>query len=132
MTIDPRGNIVLDSQADGELVFIRNPLSENQQVGRILITKSTGGITTLDDTAFAPRGKSFLLFTDVAADTIYRLDSPPFGFEPGVAYSASDTDGLVGTLNLDNGVLTPIITKLGSARGMLFVGASEDDRNDER
>jgi hypothetical protein len=127
MTIDPRGNIVLDSQADGELVFIRQPLSMNQQVGRILITKSTGGATTLDDTAFAPSGKTFLLFSDVAGDTIYRLDSPPFGFEPGVAYSASDSDGFVGTLNLDNGVVTPIVTSLGSARGMLFVRPDNDD-----
>lgn len=133
MTIDPRGNIVLDSQADGELVFIRNPLSNSPEVGRILITKSTGGSTSVDDTAFARGRKTFLLFTDLAGDTIYRLDSPPFGFEPGVAYSASDSDGLVGTLNLDNGVLTPIVTGLGSARGMLFVRADghalrDDDR----
>lgn len=129
MTIDPRGNIVLDSQADSELVFVRHPFSADRQVGRVLITKSTGGATTLDDTAFAPSGKTFLLFSDVAGDTIYRLDSPPFGFEPGTAYSASDTDGLVGTLNLDNGVVTPIVTGLGSARGMLFVRPEgEDDR----
>lgn len=133
MTIDPRGNIVMDSQADGELVFIRNPLSASPEVGRILITKSTGGSTTLDDTTFAPRGKTFLLFTDLSGDAIYRLDSPPFGFEPGVAYSASDTDGLVGTLNLDNGVLTPIVTGLGSGRGMLFVRPnSGDEQGDDR
>jgi hypothetical protein len=128
MTIDPRGNIVLDSQADDELVFIRHPFEEDQQVGRILITKSTGGATTLDDTTFAPKGNTFLLFSDVAGNTIYRLDSPPFGFEPGVAYSASDTDGFVGTLDLDNGVVTPIVTGLGSARGMLFVRPDNDDR----
>jgi len=137
MTIDPRGNIVLDSQADGELVFIRNPLSDSPEVGRILITKSTGGSTTVDDTGFARGGETFLLFTDLAGDTIYRLDSPPFGFEPGVAYSASDSDGLVGTLNLDNGILTPIVTGLGSARGMLFVRADgsrghDDDRKLKR
>lgn len=132
ITIDPRGNIVLDSQADGELVFIRRPLLRDQQVGRILITKSTGGATTLDDTAFAPAGKTFLLFTDVAGDTIYRLDNPPFGFTPGAAYSASDTDGLVGTLNLDNGVVTPIVTGLGSARGMLFVRPEDDPAGDDR
>ena len=124
MTIDPRGNIVLDSHADGELVFIRHPFEEDQQVGRILITKSTGGATTLDDTTFAPKGNAFLLFSDVAGNTIYRLD----GFEPGVAYSASDTEGFVGTLDLDNGVVTPIVAGLGSARGMLFVRPDDDDR----
>jgi hypothetical protein len=128
MTIDPRGNIVLDSQADSELVFIRHPFSDHQQVGRLIITKPSGDKTTLDDTAFAPSGKTFLLFTDVGADTIYRLDCPPFGFEPGVAYSASDTDGFVGTLNLDNGRVTPIVTGLSSGRGMLFVRPDDEHR----
>jgi hypothetical protein len=128
MTIDPRGNIVLDSQADSELVFIRQPSTDMQQVGRIIITKPSGDKTTLDDTAFAPSGNTFLLFSDVGGDTIYRLDSPQFGFEPGTAYSASDTDGFVATLNLDNGRVTPIVTGLVSARGMLFVRGDEDRR----
>jgi hypothetical protein len=126
MTIDPRGNIVFTSQADGELVFVRHPLEEDQRVGRLLITTSAGDATTLDDTTFAPKGNTFLLFSDVAGNTIYRLDSPPFGFEPGMAYSASDTDGFVGTLNLDNGVVTPIVTGLGTARGMLFVRRDQE------
>jgi hypothetical protein len=127
MTLDPRGNIVFTSQADGELIFVRHPLSATQQAGRLLITKSTGGATTLDDTTFAPAGDTFLLITDVAGDTIYRLDRPSFGFELGTAYSASDTDGLVGTLNLDNGVVTPIVTGLGSGRGLLFVRPDLED-----
>jgi hypothetical protein len=28
MTKDPRGNIVVDSQADSELIFVRNPLTD--------------------------------------------------------------------------------------------------------
>jgi hypothetical protein len=131
LTIDPRGNIVLDSQADGLLVFIRNPLSASPQVGSVFISNSTGGATTVDDTAFALGAKTFLLVTDLAGDTIYRLDSPPFGFEPGVAYSASPSDGTVGTLDLDNGVLTPILTGLGSAHGLLFVRADGDGRRDD-
>jgi hypothetical protein len=66
-----------------------------------------------------------MLFSDVNGDTVYRLDAPKFGFEPGTAYSTSDTAGIVGVLNLDNGVLTPIATGFGSTRGMVFV--SEND-----
>lgn len=134
MTIDPRGNIVLDSQADSELVFIRHPLTDEQTVGRLNITSTAtgpGGATiTLDDTAFAPHPKAFLLVTDVSVGVIYRIDGGTFGFEPGVAYSASDTLGLVGTLNLDSGVVTPIVTGFGSARGLLFV-TPEGDRGDD-
>jgi hypothetical protein len=124
LSVDQRGNLVLDSQADAELVLIRNPLSEDQTVGRINITTAAGK-TTVDDTAFAPQGRSFMLFSDVNANIIYRLDAK-FGFEPGTAYSTSDTAGIVGLLNLDNGVLTPIATGFGSTRGMVFV--SDDDR----
>ncbi len=124
LSVDQRGNLVLDSQADSELVFIRHPFTEDQTVGRISITTAAGP-TTVDDTAFAPRGRSFMLFSDLNANTIYRLDAK-FGFEPGTAYSASDTAGLVGALNLDNGVLTPIATGFGSTRGIVFV--SDDDR----
>ena len=140
MTIDPRGNIVLDSQADSELVFIRHPLTDEQTVGRLNITSLAtgpmGATITLDDTAFAPNPKAFLLVTDVGNATdvglIYRIDSPSFGFEPGVAYSASDTLGLVGTLNLDNGVVTPIVTGFDSARGLLFVSPDGDNDGDDK
>ena len=47
-------------------------------------------------------------------------------FEP-VQRLSADTAGIVGVLNLDNGVLTPIATGFGSTRGMVFV--SEDDRD---
>jgi hypothetical protein len=44
-----------------------------------------------------------------------------FGFPTGHAYCASDTYGIVGTLGLDNGVVTPIVSGLQSARGLIFV-----------
>jgi hypothetical protein len=129
LTIDPRGNLVLDDQSDAELVFIRHPFTENQTVGRINITTSAGP-TTVDDTAFAPSPRAFLLVSDLQGNAVYRIDAGTFGFEPGAAYSASDTAGIVGVLNLDNGVLTPIVTGLGSGRGMLFVVPRTDEDGD--
>jgi len=136
LTIDPRGNILLDSQADSELVFIRHPFTGERKVGRLKITSAVTGpmnaTITLDDTAFAPNPKAFLLVTDVGAGLIYRIDSETFGFEPGTAYSASDTLGLAGTLNLDNGVVTPVVTGFGSARGPLFVSPDGDKDGDDK
>jgi hypothetical protein len=126
LSVDPRGNIVVNSQADGVLVFVRHPLAENQTAGLISIT-SAGAMTTLDDTAFAPRGPSYALLADIGTNTIYRLDSPMLGFEPGTAYSTSDTAGIVGVLNLDNGNLTPIATGFKSTRGMIFVSTDPED-----
>src|SRR3984893_253025 len=84
LTIDPRGNIVLDSQADSELVFRRNQLTSEHAVGVLKLASSATGpkgeTITVDDTAFAPDPKAFLLLTDVGAGIIYSLDSTPFGF----------------------------------------------------
>jgi len=127
LSVDPRGNIVVDSQADAVLVFVRYPLAHNQTAGQIRITTDNIA-TTIDDTVFAPRGKSYALFSDIGTNTVYRLDSPGFGFEPGTAYSTSDTAGTVNVLNLDNGNLTPIATGFNSTRGMIFV--TSDPRED--
>lgn len=133
LAIDPRGNVVLDDQGDGQLIFIRHPFSDNPVVGRLNVTVG-GAPTTVDDTAFAPASHSFMLVADLNGQTVYRIDSPTFGFEPGTAYSASDTAGFVGTLNLDTGAITPIVTGLGSGRGVLFVvrEADGDRRQEER
>jgi hypothetical protein len=129
LTADPRGNVVLNSQADAELIFIRRPFSDKPAVGHLGITVN-GVSTTLDDTTFASNPRSFLLFSDVGGDTIYRIDNSTFGFEPGAAYSTSDTAGIVGVLNLDDGALTPIATGFVSTRGMIFVALDEDRRGD--
>jgi hypothetical protein len=123
MTMDLRGNIVFTSQADSELIFVAHVGAEEQTVGRLGIT-SAGAPITIDDTAFVPPGTAYLLVTDVGAGVIYRVDRADVGFETGQAYSASDTAGLVGTLNLDNGVVTPVVTGMTSARGLQFVTAA--------
>lgn len=129
MTRDLKGNIVFTSQADSVLVFVRHPGEGDQTVGRLDISSTAtgpgGALITIDDSAFAPPGADYLLVTDVGANTIYRIDRTDFGFEPGQAYSASDTAGIVGTLNLDNGVVTPVVTGLVSGRGLQFVGARD-------
>lgn len=131
MTRDLKGNIVFTSQADSVLVFVRHPGEGDQTVGRLDISSTAtgpgGALITIDDSAFAPPGADYLLVTDVGGDTIYRIDRTDFGFEPGQAYSASDTAGIVGTLNLDNGVVTPVVTGLVSGRGLLFVGGRARD-----
>jgi hypothetical protein len=136
LTIDPRGNILLDSQADSELVFIRNPFTGKQKVGLLKITSTVTGpmnaTITVDDTAFASDSKAFLLVTDLSAGVIYRMDGGTFGFEPGTAYSASDTLGLVGTLNPDNGVVTPVVIGFGSPRGLIFISPDGDKDGDDK
>jgi hypothetical protein len=131
LSADLGGTIVLNSQADAELIFIRHPLSPAQAVGHLAITLN-GVKTTVDDTQFVRDARSFLLVSDVAGGKVYRIDRPNLGFSPGTPYSSSDTAGIVATLNLDDGFLTPIATGFGSTRGMVFVVPPDEEEQDQQ
>ena len=105
---DPSGNLVLDSQADGKLVFINNPGAPNQTASVLTLTlfnDKDGPVTPVDDTRFVPKagpqGVTIVLFTDKNNST-YRVDSQ--FFTPGDAYSCAQ--GRVVKLDESTGHLT--------------------------
>ena len=126
---DPNGNLVLDSQADGKLVFINNLGTPQQTASVLLLTlynNKDGPVTPVDDTRFVPKagpqGTTIMLFTDTN-QTTFRLDSQ--FFVPGDAYSCAQ--GQVVKLDKSTGHLTPIAVGLGNPNalsdphGMLFI-----------
>lgn len=130
MTLDPLGNIVLDSQGDQELIIVSNPGSANQRVLHLPLTwMSPTGIAPVetDDTNFATSSEGFILFADKGLNTVYKLTAPAFA--PGTAYTAADGGPFVGTLNLSTGLITPIVTGLANPGGLVFVDTSKRDRD---
>jgi hypothetical protein len=124
---DPSGNLVVDSQADGKLVFVQNP-GPQQMVSVLSLTlfnDKDGPTVPIDDTRFVPApgpaGTLFMLFTD-AHNTTYRLDGP---YKPGDAYSAGQ--GQIMQLDLKTGHLDPVAVSIGDPtalqdpHGMVFV-----------
>lgn len=132
MTLTPTGDILLDSQGDSELIMVRNPGTTKQSALQIPLT-SPFGTPQVDDTLFIPSDDGFILVSDTPADTVYIIRKTEF--IPGTAYSAGVgaansagvTPGFVGRLDLDFGVLTPIVTGLNSPHGMAFVKTGTDD-----
>jgi hypothetical protein len=115
--ITPDGStLVVDSQQDSELAFIKNP-GAVQSVSYLPLTLA-GGLTAVDDTRYVPSGQTFMLFTDTPKNYAYRVDA---AFSQGNAYSSAPTQ--VTSLNTSTGVLTPIVSGLGAPHGMIFVTA---------
>jgi hypothetical protein len=127
LAVDSSGNLVLDSQSDGKLVFIKNP-GPSQSVSVLSLTlynDKDGPTTPVDDTRFVPPSgptkTTFMLFTD-ASNTTYRVDA---AFTPADAYSAGQ--GQVMKLDTKSGHLTPVVVSIGNAaalqdpHGMLFI-----------
>ena len=119
--VDASGDLVLDSQADGDLIFINSPDSPNQVGLRLHLSNDTANQITVDDTVFptAPGGTIFVV--DTAADTVYAVKSN--AYQPGGAYSASDSDGILGKVDLSTGLVTPIVSGMQSPHGALFFPA---------
>ncbi|HEV8015910.1 MAG TPA: hypothetical protein VGP48_10275 [Stellaceae bacterium] len=125
MTRDPLGDIVLDSQADQELIFVTEPGRDNQRVLRLPLSyQAPSGPTPVevDDTAFATSSSGFILFADKGLNTVYALKKNAFA--PGSAYTAADGGPFVGTLNTTSGGITPIVTGLQNPGGLVFVDTS--------
>jgi hypothetical protein len=126
MTLDPLGDIVLDSQADQELIIVGNPGSSEQRVERLPLSYKTSSGSTrveVDDTAFVTSTKGFILFADKTLNKVFKLEKRAFA--PGEAYTAADGGPFVGTLDLSTGVITPIVTGVKGPGGLIFVDTSK-------
>jgi hypothetical protein len=117
-TINPAGNLVMDSQQDSELVFIQN-LGMPTQSTSVLNVTLYGLPWPLDDTRWSPAsGTSVMLVADTPSGLIYEIQAPG-GFTPNTAFSSGQ--GTVLQTNTTTGVLTPIYIGMNNPHGMIFV-----------
>jgi hypothetical protein len=121
MTTDPKGNLVLTSQADNEIVTIHNPTAFNQLVTVTPLSDVSSNQVSVDDSLFNPGATGEILMTDQATGTIYQV-TVPAGSSAQV-FSAAQDAGELGTTNLTTGLFTPVISGLGSPRGLAFINA---------
>jgi hypothetical protein len=117
LSLDPQGDVVLVNQAGSELVFIKNPGSQQQSVSRLLVG------TQLDDTVWATSTTGHLFVVDKTLNAIYLVRSSKFVV--GTAYTEAPSDSgvnnFVGTVNLTTGLVTPVLTGFSNPTGLIFV-----------
>jgi hypothetical protein len=130
MTLDPLGNLVLDSQADQELIIVSRPGEKSSSVLHLPLSYQSGGTLTpveVDDTAFVTSSEGYVLFADKSLNTVFTLKKKAFA--PGTAFTAANGAKMVGTVDLTSGVITPIVTGLGGPGGLIFVDTSAHERD---
>lgn len=128
MTLDPLHNIVLDSQADQQLIIVSDIGQSDERVLRLPLSYLNVGSPVpveVDDTAFVTSSQGFILFADKGLNTVYTLKRNAFA--PGAAYTAADGGPFVGTLDMTSGVITPIVTGLNGPGGLVFVDTTSTE-----
>ena len=126
LKVDPSGNLVLDSQADGDLIFLNGPGFPNQKGYRLHLSNGSTTQVTVDDTVFPTQASGTIYVVDTKADVVYAVTSSVF--PPNSAFSASDTTGVLAGVDLQTGKLTSIVTGMQSPHGALFVSTLPEVR----
>ncbi len=116
MIFNPLGDLVLDSQADAELIIVHHPGFTDQSVYHLGLIEN-GTAAQIDDTVYATASHGVILVSDRDGETVYAISRNLFS--AGAAYSA--TPAAVAELNQDTGVLTDIVTGMVSPHGMAFI-----------
>jgi hypothetical protein len=110
------GDLVLNSQADSQMIFVKNPGSAAQTLTQLSIGAS------IDDITWATSSKGLLLLTD---NTDNRVVAIKYHFSPGTAYVSTANDSgvgqLVGTISLTTGLITPVAIGFANPHGLIFV-----------
>jgi len=121
-------DLMLDSQADSQLVFASHPGTPEQS---LTLLNLVGG-PQVDDVRWADTSGGDLYAVDQQADQIWVISGP---FPAGAAYtsipSGSPMAGTVGRLDLRSGSVTPFATGLASPKGLLYVGNGDDEQQRE-
>jgi hypothetical protein len=119
MIFNRYGDLVLDSQADAELIIVHHLGFFDQSVYHLGLTLG-GAAAQVDDTVFTTSSYGTLLVSDRDAGDagiVYAISKNIFA--PTDAYTAAPTS--VGSLDFDTGVITNIVTGMVAPHGMAFI-----------
>jgi hypothetical protein len=119
MAFNQFGDLVLDSQADGELIIVHHLGAVDQSVYHLGLSLNGSG-TQVDDTVVATSTHGTVLVSDRdagSAGIVYAVSKNIFS--PGAAYTVALTS--VGALDFDTGIITNVVTGLVSPHGMAFI-----------
>ena len=116
MTIDPFGDIILDSDIDHELIIVR-PSGQTPNVLRLPVTLNNQSVE-VNDTLFVTASSGTIYITDRDGQTIYALTKPYFF--PNEVYVAADSNETVGLLDMNTGAITPVAIGIDNPEGLAF------------
>jgi hypothetical protein len=116
LSLDPQGDIVQDNQGGAQLIFVHHAGTARQTVSVLPLADQ------VDDTVWATSAMGRLLVVDSTHNVIYTVAAT---FKPGTVYTEAPGDspvpGIVGTVDLSSGTITPVMIGFGNPTGLAFV-----------
>jgi len=127
LSIDPStGDVVLDDQADSQIIFVRNAATDAREVSRLLLQPASPAAPVVDEVTWTTSASGRFLVADHGnPGAIWVIHKTP-GFTSGQAYVTVGNDSptftsSLGTLDTTSGLITPVVTNFSSPKGLIFV-----------
>jgi hypothetical protein len=115
MALAPNGDVVQASENGATLTFIHN-IGTAKQAASVLPEADQ-----VDDLFWMPQATGTMFVVSDSQNVIYKVTG---AFKPGTVYvlagHGAPVSGLVGTMDLTTGYITPVIVGLGGATGFAF------------
>jgi hypothetical protein len=117
------GDFVLVSQGDQQLIFARRLTASSNDLTRLLLRRGNGR-AGVDDVRWSEGRHGRLIVVDNGTGAVYAVSGD---FKAGTAFGSLDTVGRnantteVDTIDLKTGQLTPFLTGLATAKGLLWL-----------
>jgi len=117
LEFDTLNDLVLNDQADSQLIFVHNPNAADQSVSRTGLTLNSNPVE-IGNTAFVTSSSGMLLVSDPGSGTVYSVTRAVFS--EGKVYTVAP--GAVEKVDLDSGgVNTKIVTGLVTPSRIAFI-----------
>lgn len=130
LKLTPNGDLMLSSEADGELIFVEKPGTPNQSVSFLLLLDPNTGlaVSNIDDAVFATTKKGTFYLSDTGNNRILKIevDHIPVG----TLFVSVGSLNALAVVDIHTGVAYPFVSNLNGPHGLEFVPKGKDDDHD--
>jgi hypothetical protein len=130
LKLTPGGGLMLTSGADGQLVFLLSSEDEHTKVAFLsLLDPKNAAVTGLDDALFATSGAGTFYLTDTGNNRVLKIEAQDLAV--GTLYACVGSLNEFGKVNLETGVVSPVVSSLKAPHGLAFVSKSDEENGGE-
>jgi hypothetical protein len=131
LKLTPGGALMLTSCADGQLIFVLNPGTEDQKVAFLsLVTSAKAAVSGLDDAIFPDSEAGTFYLTDTGNNRVLKIEVEDIA--PGALYACVGSINQLVRVNIPTGVVTPVVSTLSAPHGLAFVTNKGENGDDDQ
>jgi hypothetical protein len=120
LKLTPSGDLQLTSGADGQLIFVRHPGTDEQGVSFLTLLNRTTHqpVTGLDDAVFATARQGVFYLAETGNNRVLAITVDDL--DVGSLFASVGSENALVSVNLTTGVVLPFVANLKGPHGLVF------------